>query len=273
MRRLRAELELNEKERAEHVMLVDLERNDLGRICRGGTVRVDEFMTIESYATVHHIVSNVSGELRAGVTPGEAVAAVFPGGTITGCPKVRCMELLAGLEQEPRDAYTGSMGYLGRDGTLDLNILIRTHHAARRRDRVSHWSGHRRGLASGGRIGGNSRQGPRAAARTGERDMIGRRLVNGVEASAISVDDRGLQYGDGLFETMAATNGRVRNFARHMERLAVGCDRLGIPMPDVGDARSGVRAGAGRTRAGFREDHRHAWPRSRAATVRRPSPP
>jgi anthranilate synthase component 1 len=123
---LRAELELNEKERAEHVMLVDLERNDLGRICRGGTVRVDEFMTIESYATVHHIVSNVRGELRDGVTPGEAVAAVFPGGTITGCPKVRCMELLAGLEHEPRDAYTGSMGYLGRDGTLDLNILIRT---------------------------------------------------------------------------------------------------------------------------------------------------
>jgi anthranilate synthase component I len=123
---LRAELELNEKERAEHVMLVDLERNDLGRICRGGTVRVDEYMTIESYATVHHIVSNVSGELREDVTPGQAVAAVFPGGTITGCPKVRCMELLAGLEQDPRDAYTGSMGYLGRDGTLDLNILIRT---------------------------------------------------------------------------------------------------------------------------------------------------
>jgi anthranilate synthase component 1 len=83
-------------------------------------------MTIESYATVHHIVSNVSGELRAGVTPGAAIAALFPGGTITGCPKVRCMELLAELERGPRDAYTGSMGYLGRDGTLDLNILIRT---------------------------------------------------------------------------------------------------------------------------------------------------
>ncbi len=123
---LRAELSLNEKERAEHVMLVDLERNDLGRICRGGTVHVDEFMTIESYATVHHIVSNVSGELRPGVTPGQAIAAVFPGGTITGCPKLRCMELLAELEPEPRDAYTGSMGYLGRDGSLDLNILIRT---------------------------------------------------------------------------------------------------------------------------------------------------
>jgi anthranilate synthase component 1 len=107
-------------------MLVDLERNDLGRICRGGSVRVDEYMTVETYATVHHIVSNVQGELRDGVTPGQAIGAVFPGGTITGCPKVRCMQLLAGLEPGPRDAYTGSMGYLGLDGTLDLNILIRT---------------------------------------------------------------------------------------------------------------------------------------------------
>ena len=123
---LRDELRLNEKEQAEHVMLVDLERNDLGRICRGGSVEVDEFMTIESYATVHHIVSNVRGQLRPDVTPGQAIAAVFPGGTITGCPKVRCMELLGALEGTPRDAYTGSMGYLGRDGSLDLNILIRT---------------------------------------------------------------------------------------------------------------------------------------------------
>jgi anthranilate synthase component I len=123
---LRSDLRLNEKERAEHVMLVDLERNDLGRICRAGTVRVDEFMSIESYAHVHHIVSNVRGELADGVSPGRAIAAVFPGGTITGCPKVRCMQLLADLEATPRDAYTGSMGYLGLDGSLDLNILIRT---------------------------------------------------------------------------------------------------------------------------------------------------
>jgi anthranilate synthase component I len=123
---LKHELRLNEKERAEHIMLVDLERNDLGRICRGGTVQVDEFMTIETYATVHHIVSNVRGVLRDDVTPGQAIAAVFPGGTITGCPKVRCMDLLAGLEREPRDAYTGSLGYLDLNGTMDLNILIRT---------------------------------------------------------------------------------------------------------------------------------------------------
>jgi anthranilate synthase component 1 len=123
---LKRELRLNEKEQAEHVMLVDLERNDLGRICRGGTVEVDEYMTIETYATVHHIVSNVRGVLRDGVTPGQAIAAVFPGGTITGCPKVRCMQILAGLEREPRDAYTGSLGYLDTTGALDLNILIRT---------------------------------------------------------------------------------------------------------------------------------------------------
>jgi len=120
------ELLADPKERAEHVMLIDLERNDLGRICRGGSVQVDEYMTIETYATVHHIVSNVRGELRDGVTPGETIAAMFPGGTITGCPKVRCMELLAEVEGTPRDAYTGSMGYLGCDGSLDLNILIRT---------------------------------------------------------------------------------------------------------------------------------------------------
>ncbi|MGI9245850.1 MAG: aminodeoxychorismate synthase component I [Steroidobacteraceae bacterium] len=123
---LKRELRLNEKEQAEHVMLVDLERNDLGRICRGGTVEVDEYMTIETYATVHHIVSNVRGRLRDDVTPGRAIAAVFPGGTITGCPKVRCMQILAGLEREPRDAYTGSLGSLGLAGLMDLNILIRT---------------------------------------------------------------------------------------------------------------------------------------------------
>jgi anthranilate synthase component 1 len=114
------------KERAEHVMLIDLERNDLGRICEAGSVHVDEMMVIESYAHVHHIVSNVRGRLREGVGPGEAIRAVFPGGTITGCPKVRCMEIIRDLEAGPRGPYTGSMGWLGRDGRMDLNILIRT---------------------------------------------------------------------------------------------------------------------------------------------------
>jgi anthranilate synthase component 1 len=107
-------------------MLIDLERNDLGRVCEPGSVEVDELMTVESYAHVHHIVSNVRGRARPGVTPGDVVRAVFPGGTITGCPKVRCMEIIAELEGVGRGAYTGSLGYLNRDGDLDLNILIRT---------------------------------------------------------------------------------------------------------------------------------------------------
>lgn len=123
---LSAELFAHPKERAEHVMLIDLGRNDLGRVCDAGTVEVNELMTLESYAHVHHIVSNVQGRLRDDVTPGQAIAAVFPGGTITGCPKIRCMEIISELEQGPRGAYTGSFGYLNRDGSLDLNILIRT---------------------------------------------------------------------------------------------------------------------------------------------------
>jgi anthranilate synthase component 1 len=123
---LSAELFAHPKELAEHVMLIDLERSDIGRVCRPGTVEVDEMMVLESYAHVHHIVSNVRGEIRDGVTPGDAIRAVFPGGTITGCPKVRCMEIINELEDCPRGAYTGSFGYLNRDGSMDLNILIRT---------------------------------------------------------------------------------------------------------------------------------------------------
>lgn len=121
-----AALAAHPKERAEHVMLIDLERSDLGRVCEAGSVRVDEFMVVESYAHVHHIVSSVRGRLRAGATPVDALRAVFPGGTITGVPKVRCMEIIAALEGIGRDAYTGSLGWLATGGDADFNILIRT---------------------------------------------------------------------------------------------------------------------------------------------------
>lgn len=114
------------KEQAEHIMLIDLERNDLGRVCRPGTIEVDELMVLESWEHVHHIVSNVRGELEKDKSPIDVLRAVFPGGTITGCPKVRCMEILAELEQQPRGAYTGSLGYINKDGSMDFNILIRT---------------------------------------------------------------------------------------------------------------------------------------------------
>jgi para-aminobenzoate synthetase component I len=123
---LASELINNEKERAEHVMLVDLERNDLGRVCKYGTVEVNEFMVIEKYSHVMHIVSNVKGELAEGETWFDVVNATFPGGTITGAPKVRTMEIIEELEPVRRGPYTGSLGWIGFNGNMELNIIIRT---------------------------------------------------------------------------------------------------------------------------------------------------
>ena len=125
-RQLAEDLLTNAKERAEHLMLVDLERNDLGRVCRYGTVRSDEFMVLERYSHVSHIVSNITGELRDGADGLDLIRAVFPGGTITGVPKIRCMEIIEELEPVRRGPYTGSLGYVSWSGDLDLNILIRT---------------------------------------------------------------------------------------------------------------------------------------------------
>ena len=107
-------------------MLIDLERNDPGRVCQPGSVEANELMGVERYAHVHHILSNVRGRLRADVTAGQVIAAVFPGGTIPGRPKGRCMQIIAALEDAPRGTYTGALGCLDRSGDLDLNILIRT---------------------------------------------------------------------------------------------------------------------------------------------------
>jgi len=125
-RQLSAELLTNEKERAEHIMLLDLERNDLGKVCIYGTVAVDEMMVVEDYSHVIHIVSNVRGELAPGRDCFDLVRAVFPGGTITGVPKVRCMEIIDELESAARGPYTGSIGYISNAGDMDLNIIIRT---------------------------------------------------------------------------------------------------------------------------------------------------
>lgn len=124
--RLRDRLTVDIKERAEHIMLVDLERNDLGRVCRFGSVKVDELAGTESYSHVTHIVSNVVGKLSRGRDGFDLIRASFPGGTITGCPKVRAMEIIEELEPVRRGPYTGSMGYIGFNGNLDLNIIIRT---------------------------------------------------------------------------------------------------------------------------------------------------
>jgi anthranilate/para-aminobenzoate synthase component I len=124
--RMRTDLLLNEKERAEHLMLIDLERNDLGKISEYSTVEVDEFMITEDYSHVIHIVSNVKGILASGRDCFDAIRATFPGGTITGVPKVRCMEIIDELEPVTRGPYTGSTGYISFTGDMDLNIIIRT---------------------------------------------------------------------------------------------------------------------------------------------------
>jgi anthranilate/para-aminobenzoate synthase component I len=125
-RRLAEDLLSNTKERAEHLMLVDLVRNDLGRVCRYGSIRVDELMTVEWYSHVMHLVSHVFGRLREHCNAFDLIRAVFPGGTITGVPKVHCMELIERLEPVRRGLYTGSIGFIGWNGNVDLNIVIRT---------------------------------------------------------------------------------------------------------------------------------------------------
>jgi anthranilate/para-aminobenzoate synthase component I len=124
--RLKQELQTHPKEMAEHLMLVDLMRNDLGRIARYGTVEVKDYARVESYSKVHHLVSTVEAHSRDEVKFSEIFQSVFPGGTITGCPKIRCMQIIDELEQEPRHFYTGSLGYVAPGPIFDFNILIRT---------------------------------------------------------------------------------------------------------------------------------------------------
>lgn len=126
LRKWRQKLLRNEKERAEHLMLVDLERNDLGRVCDYRSVRVAEFMALEKYSHVVHLVSKVVGYLKKGKDAFDLLKAMFPGGTITGCPKIRCMEIIDELEPVHRGLYTGSIGYIDLYGDMDLNIVIRT---------------------------------------------------------------------------------------------------------------------------------------------------
>jgi para-aminobenzoate synthetase component 1 len=121
-----AELSSSRKDRAENVMIVDLLRNDLSRVSAPGSVRVPVLCGLESYATVHHLTSVVTGELRQGKTQGDLIAAIFPGGSITGAPKIRAMQIIAEIERMPRGIYCGAIGYFGFNGEADLNIAIRT---------------------------------------------------------------------------------------------------------------------------------------------------
>ena len=138
---LEAELLADEKERAEHVMLVDLGRNDLGRICEAGSVEVPTFMKVERFSHVMHLVSHVRGTLRAGKDSFDALRAAFPAGTVSGAPKVRAMQIVGSLEREPRGPYAGAVCYVDHSGALDSCIVIRTMVAKGRRATVQAGAG------------------------------------------------------------------------------------------------------------------------------------
>lgn len=125
-KQLRTELLSSVKDRAELLMIVDLERNDLGKICEYGSVKADPIFEVESFAQVHHLVATISGRLKKNITPIDALKSIFPGGSVTGAPKIRAMEIIAELEENPRSVYTGALGFIWPDGTSAFNIPIRT---------------------------------------------------------------------------------------------------------------------------------------------------
>jgi para-aminobenzoate synthetase component 1 len=224
---MRDELLASPKDDAELAMIVDLLRNDLGRTCRGGTVKVVRHKTLEAYENVYHLVSIVEGELEKDRDAVDLVRAVFPGGSITGCPKIRAMEIIDELEPDRRHVYTGAIGYISFHQTLDLSIAIRT--AVIHKDRMA--------FSVGGGVVFDSD--PRAEYE--ETLHKGRTLIdvcktctpleaqadwvwfNGrlcpAEDARLPVSDEGVRYGNGFFETIRADRGRIPLLAQHLARF------------------------------------------------------
>ena len=239
---LRRELEASAKDDAELSMIVDLLRNDLGKVCRAGTVRVVEHKRIEAYQNVYHLVSRVEGELETDKNSVDLIQAAFPGGSITGCPKVRAMEIIDELEPCRRHLYCGSIGYIGFHDTMDLSIAIRT---AIITGGMLHFS------AGGGIVFDSDPQSEyeetlhkahtlMAACQTGgSRERAGAVVwCNGrlqpAATACVPIDDLGLLYGYGFFETIRADAGRIPLLGDHLARFNTTWQALmpGVP-PDL----------------------------------------
>ncbi|HEU4583821.1 MAG TPA: aminodeoxychorismate synthase component I [Polyangiaceae bacterium] len=231
---LRQELQESGKEDAELSMIVDLLRNDIGKVCRAGSVRVAEHKRLEAYQNVYHQVSIVKGELDPGLDAVDLLRATFPGGSITGCPKIRAMEIIDELEPVRRHIYTGSIGYIGFDGTMDLSIAIRT----------ATFTGGRAVFSVGGGIVFDSdpasefeetlhkgRTLMHALDRAGgEPSSAGTVWHNGAfkpaEAASLPLDSEGLAYGFGCFETLRVQAGRPILLPAHVQRFALAWREL-----------------------------------------------
>ena len=241
-RTMREALETSAKDDAELSMIVDLLRNDLGRVCRGGSVRVAAHKTVEAYENVYHLVSIVEGELAPGRDGIDLIRAAFPGGSITGCPKIRSMEIIDELEPDRRHIYTGSLGFISFHGTLDLSIAIRT--AAIHQDRMAF------------SVGGGIVYDSDPADEYEETLHKGRTLVNVCEEctplekkpemvwfdgricraaeARLPINDEGVRYGFGFFETLRAESGRIPLLTRHLARWKKSWRTLmDGPPPDI----------------------------------------
>jgi para-aminobenzoate synthetase component I len=227
---LKAELAASPKDDAELSMIVDLLRNDIGRVCAGGSVRVSSHKQVEAYTNVYHLVSVVTGELEDGRDAVDLLRATFPGGSITGCPKIRAMEIIDELEPTRRHVYTGSLGYIGFDGSMDLSIAIRTAIVSDGYIRFSVGGGvvfdsdpqaeYEETLHKGRTLMAALGKPGNAAHSAGTGPMVWfNGLVMPAEEARLPIADLGLQYGYGLFETIRIHRGYPHLLAAHLERM------------------------------------------------------
>ena len=239
---LRRELEESVKDDAELSMIVDLLRNDIGKVCQGGSVKVQAHKRVEAYQNVYHLVSDVVGELEPGKDSVDLIRAAFPGGSITGCPKIRSMEIIDELEPRRRHIYTGSVGYISFHDTLDLSIAIRTATVINNRIVFSVGGGivfdsdpaaEFEETLHKGRTLMDVFDNKQEDRRTVSRVWLDGRLVNS-EKAALNVFDRGVQYGYGFFETLRVVDARIGFLDEHLRRFSHTWKTLfNTPVPDV----------------------------------------